>query len=355
MKDEIILLTPPGAAAIAVVRVCGEGVPGFLQAVFSRDVSALRTVHGELRDNDTLIDDPVIVLSEDATFADINLHGGPWVVEATLRLAERHGFTRIMPALPLNAHGVDGSSELEREMLQHLPLATTELAIRTLLAQSAEWTNVKANPDQYSSDWFRERASDTSLTRLLNPPTVVIVGVPNAGKSTLANRIFATQRSIVADLPGTTRDWVESSAMAHGLPIRLIDTPGLRDTTDAIEAHAIALSRERIETADYTIALFDVTQPFEPEQRALKEHFSNVHCVANKCDLDGVWKPDPEEFDRISAESGDGVDALLAKIFTHFTSASPTEFVIDRPRCWTDRQRSILHEALVDRQRVRSL
>src|SRR5689334_12662852 len=85
------LLTPPGAAAIAVVRLSGPVLP-FLQAHFSKTVRPGRCVHGEITEGTQVVDDAVVVLGPQAEWADVNLHGGTWVVRRFLDLARRHGF-----------------------------------------------------------------------------------------------------------------------------------------------------------------------------------------------------------------------------------------------------------------------
>ena len=82
LESLAIVLTPQGGAAIAVVRLTGPRIGGFLAAHFSRPVSPSRCVHGELTDAGRVIDDPVVVLSADGQSADVNLHGGPWIVPA---------------------------------------------------------------------------------------------------------------------------------------------------------------------------------------------------------------------------------------------------------------------------------
>src|SRR5439155_3468309 len=122
-----VVLTPPGAAAIAVIRVCGESVVSFFRAHFSKPLTPLRCIHGELRDDaGQMIDDPVIVLHDDQRTADINLHGGPWVIAATLDLLRRNGFEVVENDPEL----LDADSVLEREMLAALQLARTEPALR---------------------------------------------------------------------------------------------------------------------------------------------------------------------------------------------------------------------------------
>src|SRR4051794_4437240 len=99
-SNQAILLTPPGSAAIAVVRLRGPLVEPFLRAHFSRPVPPGRCVHGTLSDGGTEIDDPVVVLDADRLTADVSLHGGPWVVRRALELAGRAGFDVLTAASP---------------------------------------------------------------------------------------------------------------------------------------------------------------------------------------------------------------------------------------------------------------
>ena len=122
---------------------------------------------------------------------------------------------------------------------------------------------------------------DMTLWRLLHPPKIAIIGEPNVGKSTLANRLFGQQRSITADVPGTTRDWVGEMADIGGLPAMLIDTPGLRETDDPIERGAISASGEKIREADLLIEVLDATWP---RPVSLPENAEGRIVVINKID-----------------------------------------------------------------------
>ncbi len=148
----------------------------------------------------------------------------------------------------------DVHSLFEREMLAHLPMARTEPAIRMLLDQPSAWGRaIDAGLDA------RSILADQTLLRMLNTPRVAIVGEPNVGKSTLANQLFGQQRSITADLPGTTRDWVGEIADIDGLAVLLVDTPGQRDAADAIERAAIVASQEQIGASDLILNVLDAT------------------------------------------------------------------------------------------------
>src|SRR5439155_5592202 len=120
------------------------------------------------------------------------------------------------------------------------------------------WQNVKSSPD-LNRQTLETILADRALTNLLSLPKVAIIGPANVGKSTLANQLFAQERSITADIPGTTRDWVGEIANIDGLAVQLYDTPGLREAADEIEAAAIERSRGVVDEADLLIV---VREPF---------------------------------------------------------------------------------------------
>jgi small GTP-binding protein len=332
------LLTPPGAAAIAVVRLVGDGVADFLRAHFSKPVAAGRCVHGTLTDGPRVLDDPVVVVSADGRVADLNLHGGSWVVRSVLELARRSGFVvSETPGLPLPADAVDAETEVGREILQYLPMATTELAVRALLAQEAAWERLRQSKIDAAD--VAAMLADRILYRLLHPPRVAIVGVPNVGKSTLANRLFAQERSITADLPGTTRDWVGEIANVDGLAVMLVDTPGLREAIDPIERDAIQRSSEVVAAADLVVLVLDPTQPREPAQAALERAYPDALRVVNKSDRARTWVASGAVM-RTVATTGEGIDVLRDAVRQRFVGPMPID--TDRPRCWTARQREWL-------------
>jgi tRNA modification GTPase len=347
-RDVAILLTPPGAAAIAVLRLSGERVVPFLAQRFSRPLSENRPVHGDLSDESgNVLDDAVVVLSRGSVVADINLHGGPWVVQSVLDLARRGGFEVRKPSDTPDV-ALDGTSELEREVLAGIPLARTELGLRTLLAQPRAWADAKSTLAREDLDRV---LADRSLEYLLRPPRVAIVGAPNVGKSTLANQLFAQARSITANLPGTTRDWVGEIANIDGLPVTLVDTPGVRETADPIEREAIARSGEQVAAADMILLVLDATQPLAPEQSPLLERFGSdprTVIVLNKCDLAAavpMGNTGPRVNVRTCAVTGQCVDILRATILSRFGCA---DLQPNRPRIWTERQREIVRRSLHD-------
>jgi tRNA modification GTPase len=331
---EAILLTPPGSAAIAVVRLIGPATEDFLLRRFSKPVLQGRCVYGNLNDNGRLIDQAVVVLCRPGV-ADINVHGGVWVVKSVLALAETDGFSiaaGIEPPRPVPA--VDGQNSIWTEVLQHLPLARTELAVRILLAQPQAWEKI----EQLSNPQRRQILQDQSLKWLLSLPRVAIVGPANVGKSTLANRLFGQERSITADMPGTTRDWVGEVANIDGLAVMLVDTPGRRPGVEPIEQAAIAASLPIAAAADLVVLVLDQSVPIPHEGRALLEEFPDALKVANKSDLPSAWDATKIRAVAAVAKGGD-VEAVRREILRRFDCDN---LIIDQPRCWTDRQWQLL-------------
>jgi small GTP-binding protein len=296
-SNRAILLTPPGPAAIAVIRLTGDATDDFLRRHFSRPAVAGRCVHGELSDGGRVIDDPVIVRHERG--ADISVHGGPWVVRSVLELARRGGFEIVqLSGGPLPLEAVDGDDDAERAMLALVQQARTKLALQWLLASD------RRSPVPH---W------------LLQPPTVAIIGPANAGKSTIANQLFAQERSITADVPGTTRDWVGEVADIDGLAVFLIDTPGLRETGDPIERAAIEQSQARVAKADLVVLVLDGTDSLQTQRQWAAKH-PGALVVRNKCDREAEIAAVNESVPHVYtvATSGEGIGALRQAIVRNF-------------------------------------
>lgn len=147
--------------------------------------------------------------------------------------------------------------------------------------------------------------------RLREGFVVVLAGPPNAGKSTLVNALTCRDVAIVSPIAGTTRDAIEVSCDLGGLPVTLIDTAGLRETQDAVEAMGVARTKARIEEADLVVWLDPADAPAAPEAAAAEE-VAVLHVLA-KADLAEADAPARGAI-ALSAATGQGIDALLARI-----------------------------------------
>lgn len=148
--------------------------------------------------------------------------------------------------------------------------------------------------------------------------TLTITGRPNVGKSSLFNALLARERAIVTEIPGTTRDTLEEGLDLDGIPVRLIDTAGLREVLDPVEREGVLRARRAWEEADLVLMVLDGSREqdaVEVEKLAgigVEEELGKVMVVVNKCDLDGVRErplPRPEAL-RVSAITGEGIGRL---------------------------------------------
>jgi tRNA modification GTPase len=161
--------------------------------------------------------------------------------------------------------------------------------------------------------------------------SVLILGRPNVGKSSLLNALLGEARAIVTEIPGTTRDTVEEHLVWGGLPLRLVDTAGVRDTLDPIEQEGVRRAREKAAAADLVLLVIDGSQSLTDEDRmamALTPPERTI-LVHNKADLPaGCSASDLLAFPRqvaVSARQGTGLAVLQEKIVAHFCGAGADE------------------------------
>ncbi len=246
------LLTAPVAGAVAIIEIRGDATEA-CAAIGGTipPVGAVRLAHCPGID-DMLLARP----SEDRLL--IMPHGGMQIVEATLAQLAASG---VHPVTSEDACQED-EGDVEQRVMADLRAAPSRTALDLLLAQPARWR-------RFDSTWTElDEARSARLRRLLEPPRVAVVGRPNIGKSTLLNALVGRCRAVVADAPGTTRDWVGARVDLGGLVVDWIDTPGLRCTTDAVEAASIEQARQVISQADLLIAAADPTSGWPELSRA---------------------------------------------------------------------------------------
>lgn len=240
-------------------------------------------------------------------------HGGPRIRQCLLAWMADLGLTIDDDVPSPQLLFPEAQDEIEARMLLAMSKATSPLAIELLASQPERWRT------QTSWD-AHDEARSIRLAHLLHPPRVVIVGEANVGKSTLLNTLLGRERIITHDEPGTTRDWVACNVDCGGLVVQWHDTPGRRETTDMIEAEAIALSNRLEEEADLLIAVADsqsawpdLTRP--PDLR-----------VASKSDRGSRSDADLE----CSAHTGEHLDTLIRRIRTALVADAD----LQSPRPW---------------------
>ncbi len=187
---------------------------------------------------------------------------------------------------------------------------------------------------------------------------VVLAGAPNAGKSSLLNALLKTERAIVSETPGTTRDTIEETLHFRGLAYLLVDTAGLRDSSSSVEEQGIARARGELERADVVLLVLDLSRDLTPEEVALANWLRNsgktVLVAGNKQDIalidlgekvTGLWTASrlPAIVPRISALTGAGVESLLEAL--HELASTRLKGETGEPTVTAERHRDCLHRA----------
>lgn len=275
----LILATAQQPGAVAILQLHGPGAVELLARLTQRDQWPLSKLI--LADLGGIDQGLAVVLRED--WAELMPHGGLRVVQKLMDALVALGATIDADADPRRLYP-EADSDIEADALAMIARAASPAAVDLLSAQPRLWQRLlEAGPlAPEQRDHLLERSH--VLNRLIEPPWVVVVGRPNVGKSTLTNRMLGSGVSVVADLPGTTRDWVSAlaelparwrPAQAQQAPqreaawvaVRWLDTPGLRQSDDPLEQQAIELAHQVLERADVLVAMRDPSTDW-PEPQA---------------------------------------------------------------------------------------
>ncbi len=360
-EDTIVAqATPPGTGGVGVVRISGGDCERVARVMLGSvpeprvaTYATFRDAHGEALDRGLALYFPKPGSFTGESVLELHGHGGPVVmallVEAVVALGARRAepgeFTKrafLNDKLDLaQAEAVadlidSGTAQAARAALRSLSGAFSEAvhdlagqltAIRVYVEAAIDFPEEEI--DFLADDELAERlaacadAFDSLLSRavvgrvLRDGYQVVIVGRPNAGKSSLMNRLSGEETAIVTEIAGTTRDVLRERINIDGLAVELVDTAGIRDNPDRIEAEGIRRARKAMAGADAVLWIQDATGP-EPER--LDEPVPEgipVTIVRNKIDLSG---DSPGIVDgetpvvMLSARTGDGLDALQHRI-----------------------------------------
>jgi tRNA modification GTPase len=375
LEDTIAAIaTPVGCGGIGIVRVSGPDAVSIADSVFikqgSGGLESHRFYYGRIVDPEdgSLIDEGMAVLMraprsytrEDVL--ELQCHGGYLVVQRVLeaclqagaRLSEAGEFTRrafLNGRIDLcQAESIIDLINSRTEMSLAFAQSQREGALSERLGEvSGRLRHALALTEAFID--FPEEDLDTgvmmqigalversreSLVALLDSYahgkvirdgiSVLLAGKPNVGKSSLLNALTLEQRAIVSHIPGTTRDVIEEIINIDGLPVRIIDSAGIRDSRDEIELEGIRRSLEKLALADLVLFIVDGSSPLDAQDRSLLQAISGKRfiTVVNKADLPRVMDenelPGGAPVVRISSKHGSGLDRLRSAVFNSFVS-----------------------------------
>lgn len=339
LTDTIVALaTPPGTGAIAVIRLAGPDAITITDRIFKGKTLANQSSHtahfGRLEDTQGRVVDEVLATvfhaprsytGDDAV--EISCHGSPYIQQAIIELCISQGARMAQPGEFTLRAFLNGKLDLSQaEAVADLVASQSEAAHAVALRQlrggfKNEIARLRAELIHFASlvelelDFSEEdvefadrtelkllvekiRAYTQSLLRtfqlgnaLKTGVATVIAGRPNAGKSTLLNALLNEERAIVSEIAGTTRDTIEEVLNINGVQFRLIDTAGIREAQDQIEAIGVQRTMEKIEQAAIVVYLWDVTAMTLAEVYADLERLkSPLLVVCNKLDKNPYFK-----------------------------------------------------------------
>jgi tRNA modification GTPase len=389
--------TPPGIGGLGVVRLSGPQAMHIAQKLISASDNwePRKAVLGHLRDETGQVVDEVVATwfqkprsftAEDVV--EVSCHGSPVILHFCLersvalgaRLAEPGEFT-------LRAY-LNGRIDLpQAEAIRDLVHSTTLFQARVAAQQLGGSLSRKLAPVKQQLidliglleagiDFAEDDVSvapDAELLRRIAPIAeatgrlarsfqfgrlvregfrLALVGRPNAGKSSLFNALLEEDRAIVTDVPGTTRDLVSETSAIGGIPVRLVDTAGIRESDDLVERLGIERSREAMADADITLLVWDVSKERGPEDFALLEQVKQQGAyllVASQVDK-GMVGELPAGAVRVSARTGEGLDALRGAIME--TIAPGGQSAVESGIVTSLRQKNLLRECETAMQRA---
>ena len=348
--------TPPGQGGVGIVRISGPLALQIGEAIVGEPLPPRHALHAQFSHEGELLDDgvglyfaaPNSYTGEDSV--ELQGHGGPVVMQMLLNAVLAAGARLARPGEFSERAFLNGQIDLAQAeaVADLIASASTQAARGAVRSLSGEFSNhinqldaevlklrvsVEAAidfPDEEVEFLAEGRVGEQvealigavqALTQrgrqgalLTQGVSIAIIGAPNAGKSSLLNRLSGEEAAIVTDIPGTTRDLLKVDLVLDGLPIRLVDTAGLRDTADPVEVEGVRRARQAAETADLILEVCDLavaqvkTEASSPE-RTLR--------VENKIDLVDVppgLVGDPPSAARVSCLTGAGIDALKSAI-----------------------------------------
>ncbi len=369
--------TAPGIGGIGIVRMSGEDCFKVLDKIFEpkkkekiEDIKGYTMKYGHIVENGKIVDEVLVSYFKKPrsytteNMCEINTHGGNIVIRKILDLCLKNGANLAEPGEFTKRAFLNGRIDLlQAESVIDIIDSKSEKELNTGMKQlqgqlsnkikeiKQEIMDVMVNVDvsidypEYDVEEVEnkevlnmldsvqakleklEKSFDTGKV-LKNGIKTAIIGKPNAGKSSLLNAILHEDRAIVTEYEGTTRDTIEEFVNINGIPLKLIDTAGIRENSnDEIEKIGIKKSKEIANTADLVIAIFDSSKELTQEDIEILNLIKNKKAIIilNKSDLNTILDVNDKRFTdvtkdivKISALNGEGIEDLYSKILDMF-------------------------------------
>ena len=351
--------TPIGEAGIGIVRLSGPAARAIAEKVFSGTLHHRHLAYGHIRDPETdeVIDEVLVSYMEAPhtytreDVVEINCHGGPLPLQRILGLVLRYGARLAHPGEFTLRAFLNGRIDLaQAEAVLDIVRAKTQASLRVALQglegrlsreikvirsqvmsvlayltaridfpeDEVEEQNVESPLEQAQERLHHFISSAEAGIVYRQGVRTAIVGRPNVGKSSLLNRLLRSERAIVTPIPGTTRDTLEEVVNLQGIPFVLVDTAGIIQSHELVEALGVERSRRAIEHSDLVLLVIDSSQPLLPQDREIIDLLDDktVLVVANKCDLPRQADLSELAWPQVStsALTGEGMEELEANM-----------------------------------------
>lgn len=388
--------TPQGVGGIGVIRISGSNSLSVADKIFVpysmkkdgvkslSDMKGYTAKYGKITDSGEFIDDAVVLVfraphsytGEDVV--EISCHGGMYITRRVLRLVLENGALPAEPGEFTKRAFLNGKMDLSQaEAVMDLISAKGERAnkiafsmregssgkkigkikeiLLDILARLSVWSDYPEDGDipqidskMLKKSLFEVESQISDMIKgydackiLKEGVKTAIIGRPNVGKSTLMNCLSGHEKSIVTNIPGTTRDVIEESVMLGDIPLLLIDTAGIRETDDIIEKIGVKKSREYMDISDITLLVLDSSSALSDEDRNLLKSCdkSKTIIILNKCDLKKMIDTNElltfsDKIVELSAINGSGTEKLkeIIENMIGISEIEPSDVVISSER-----------------------
>lgn len=374
--------TSTGNSGIGIIRVSGDEAIEIVDKIFKSNKEGKRLInvkshtvnYGNIVDGDKVLDQVLVLVMKNPhsytgeDTVEIDCHGGMLILKKVLDLVIKNGAKSAAPGEFTKRAFLNGRLDLSQaEAVMDLINSQNDFALNSSIEQLKGGVSEKIkeirsdviyhiafiesaldDPEHISLDGYDNEISEminkniSKIKKMIDTfdngrimkegIKTVILGKPNAGKSSLLNRMLGEERAIVTDIEGTTRDTLEENINLNGLSLKIIDTAGIRNTDDKVEQIGVNKAKEIAEGADLIIYVVDGSKDIDENDKEILEIIKNkkVIVLLNKTDIDRVV--DIEQLNEIpkegiiefSAKAGLGMDELEEKIKDMFYSGEIT-------------------------------